>query len=98
MQSLDACQSPGQDVRLQIDLDVLGQDDFDLAGSAPTRQHHDGGHRPGDSMPVGHSLDHGSILVEAGQGQPVMPPRRKRKTSRSKKQPSFDDRHPKRRP
>ena len=35
MQSQPACQSPGQDVRLQIDLDSLGQDDFDLAGSAP---------------------------------------------------------------
>ena len=29
-----ACQSTGQGVRLQIDLDTLGQDDFDLAGSA----------------------------------------------------------------
>ena len=37
MQSQDACQSPGQDVRLQIDLDALGQDAFDLAGSAPAR-------------------------------------------------------------
>ena len=34
MQSQTACQSTEQAVRLQIDLDTLGQDDFDLAGSA----------------------------------------------------------------
>ena len=39
MQSQTACQSTGQDVRLQIDLDTLGQDDFDLASSAPAGHH-----------------------------------------------------------
>ena len=34
MQSQTACQSTEQAARLQIDLDTLGQDDFDLAGSA----------------------------------------------------------------
>ena len=38
MQSQTACQSTGQDVRPQIDLDTLLQDDFDLAGSAPAGQ------------------------------------------------------------
>jgi len=35
MQSQTACQFTGQDVRLQIDLDTLGQDDFDVASNAP---------------------------------------------------------------
>ena len=58
MQRQTACQSTGQDVRLQIDLDTLGQDDFDLAGSAPAWHQldtnvHTMGQRPaGDKMPA----------------------------------------------
>ena len=48
MQSQTACQFTGQDVRLQIDLDTLGQDDFDLASSAPAGQRHEGGPGGGD--------------------------------------------------
>ena len=46
MQSQNACQLPGQTVRLEVthvDLDTLGQDDFDLTGSALAGRRHDRG-------------------------------------------------------
>ena len=94
MQSQTACQSTGQDVRLQIDLDTLGQDDFDLASSAPAGQRHEGGPgpRPTGSMHVG--VDRDNVLVAAEQGQLGMPPRHKRKKSRSKSQLPHSARHP----
>ena len=52
MQSEDACQSTGQEVRFQIDLDTLGQDAFDLAGSAPAERRQDSG--PGTAKKKAH--------------------------------------------
>ena len=52
MQSQTACQSTGQAVRPQTDLDTLLQDDFDLASSSPADQRHEGGLRPTDTAGV----------------------------------------------